>query len=251
MNTKEIDVDSFKEAYPLPDNDLLERLRKIKALADEAQDDHECQTAMLMFQRLLTKNGLDVVEIDVPTPADEPPAEVDVHSGQRIDTWMHYLHCVIANHFGCVPVTQKCGRGSRLVMQTLLFIGHSRDTTIAAQAFTTALAAADRLYSRHQLRAMEDAALSFGFGMRAPDKPNRGRYMLGFADGLQAAYRQQEAESTFDIILTTPADVLAAVAGFANRKFNIRACKQDGNTEAGYGDGFNVGRGDRLTNMEG
>lgn len=234
----------------MPDQDLLEKLRKIKALADEAQDDHECQTAMLMFQRLLTKNGLCAAQVQVEAQPEETPDTVDLVQVRRVDTWLKYLYCVLAKHFRCVAVEHHTVNAQWEKVRTLQFIGLPRDVTIAAQAFQTALAAAGRLYERHELRALEDEALAYDTGLPAPDKPNRGRYMMGFAMGLHAAYRRQEAESTFAITLTTPADVLAAVAGFRDGKAaDPRKVKRDGNTGVGYADGFNVGRGDRLAGV--
>ncbi len=234
----------------MADAELLERLRKIKALADDAQDDHECQTAMLMFQRLLEKNGLDVAEVDAAAPESERPEETDVFAGVRIEKWRHCLHVEIASHFRCIPVTMRKWRSGQPDMQTLQFIGHRRDAAIAKEAFQTALSASERLYSRHKLRMLEQEAL--GEWWSRGDTPNFSRYMLGFALGLEAAYKQQEAETTFDIILTTPPDVREFVDGMGlqKRTYNAHDAPQDGNTHAGYADGFNVGRGDRLPEQE-
>jgi hypothetical protein len=235
----------------MPDTELLEKLKKIKALADEAQDDHECQTAMMMFQRLLTKNGLDVAEVEaMPDTCAEKPEETDVYEGTRIEKWRHYLHMVIAQHFRCIPVTMTRYTGLRMEQhkQILQFIGHRRDVQIAAEAYATALAAGERLYSRHRLRVLEAEAFGDVVTLRSlGGTPNYSRYMLGFGLGMEAAYKRQEAEATFDIILTTPSDVLEHVKGFRKRTFNAKAAPQDGNTSAGYADGFNVGYGDRLT----
>lgn len=230
----------------MPNQDLLEKLRKIKALADEAKDDHECQTAMLMFQRLLTKNGLDTAEVQINGDPEETPEEIDLHSAARIENWMHYLHSAVAKHFRCVPVCTALRRNGKLIRRTLQFLGHKRDATIAAEAFQTALAAAGRLYRRHELAMLEDAALSYDRCAGNQLKPSRSHYMIGFAAGLQDAYRRQEADSTFGIIITIPADVLAAADDYKGIRLHTSAAKRDGNTSAGYTDGFNVGRGDRL-----
>ena len=234
----------------MADMELLEKLRKIKALAEDAKDDHECQTAMLMFQRLLAKNGLDAAEVPVESEPEGKPEEIDLHSAARIENWLRYLHSVVASHFRCVPVGARQRRGGKTVTQTLQFIGHKRDVTIAAEAFNTALAAAGKLYRRHELAMLEDTALAYGFDDAKQLKPNRSRYMMGFAMGLQAAYRRQEAENTLGIILTVPADVLAATDGLKHRRLHANVPRQDGNASAGYADGVSVGSGNRLPDAQ-
>lgn len=230
----------------MADMDLLEKLRKIKALADDAKDDHECQTALLMFQRLLAKNGLDAAEVQMEGEPDETPEEIDLHSAARIESWLHYLHSAVAKHFRCVPVCTLLRRDGKTARQTLQFVGHRRDAAIAKEAFQTALAAAGRLYRRHELATLERDAMLYALGGVKPLKPSRSRYMMGFAMGLQSAYCQQEAKSTFDIILTVPADVQAAVAGYKNKSLRASVSKRDGNASAGYADGFSVGSGNCL-----
>lgn len=230
------------------DAELFEKLRKIKALADDAKDDHECETAMLMFQRLMEKNGLDASAIEV---EEERQAldEVDIYQGLRVENWLHYLHSTIAKHFRCVAVVSISPRVGTNA-KTLQFIGHARDAAIAKEAFSAACSAAEHLFSRYKLQMAIDEAMADSemmFFKRAMGKVNRSRYMLGFGFGLNAAYKRQEASSEFGIILTTLSDVLAAVEHMPTRATDVSAPRGDSNVIAGYSDGLNVGLGDRLT----
>lgn len=226
------------------DDKLLEKLRRIKALADDAKNDHECQTAMMMFQKLLAKHGLTASEVTFEEEREEVD-KISVHNGTRIETWLHYLHCIIAKHFRCVPVTKSAYRGSgKNRYQTLQFIGHSADVEIAAEAFKTAKLCADRMYARRVRVELENEAL--GYPSRKIDK---NKYFTGFGFGLETAYKKQEAETTFDIILATPADVLEAVSGFRQKSRSVDCVAGDASAEAGFVDSNNVGRGNALPLM--
>ncbi len=228
-------------------NALLEKLSKIKALADEALDTHECQTALLMYQQLLDKHGLNSADVEITAAMQaETIEEVAVYTGQRIAKWMRYLYTTVAKHHRCIAASCKVFRGSAVCRQTLQFIGHKQDAEIAAEAFKTALDAAFRLYNRYQLqKAASDTCLTLP-GHGQSEHSNRSRYMMGFAHGLEAAYRQQEAETTFDIIITVPADVREHVSGYGKHTIRNDVPITDSNVIAGYNDGFNIGRGDRL-----
>ncbi len=226
---------------------LLEKLSKIKTLADEAQDTHECQTALLMYQQLLNKHGLSSADVELTAAMQaETIEEVAVYTGRRIAKWMRYLYTTVAKHHRCVAAINKVLRGSTVYWQTLQFIGHKQDAEIAAEAFKTALDAAFRLYNRYLLQKAASSTCFALPGNGQSERNNRSRYMMGFAHGLEAAYRQQEAETTFDIIIMVPADVREHVSGYGKHTIRDDAPIADSNMVAGYNDGFNIGRGDRL-----
>lgn len=227
------------------DEVLLEKLRRVKAIADESKTDHECQTAMMMFQRLLAKHGLTTSEVTFEEKAEQIDT-ISIHSSARVEMWLRNLHCVIAKHFRCIPVSrgEYQGSGKNRIM-TLQFIGHSADAEIAAEAFKTAKLCAERMYARRVRVALENEALG------APArKIERNKYYIGFGFGLEAAYKQQEAEATFDLIITTPSDVLEAVSSFKNVKHHFNAQRGNESVESGFMDGNNVGRGNALPAMD-
>ena len=207
------------------------------------EDTHECQTALLMYQQLLEKHGLSTVDVELSAGLPmETIEQIAIYNGQRIPKWMSYLYATIAQHHRCIAARNKVARKCGGYQQTLQFIGHKHDAEIAAQVFSTALAAADRLYNRYRIKKAANKTLQY----TQRERGSYSRYMLGFVRGLEAAYQQQEAASTFDLIITVPDDVREHVRGYGKHITRSITPTADGNMIAGYNDGFNVGRGDRL-----
>ena len=218
------------------DDALFEKLRKLKALADEAQNESECQTALLMFQKLLKKNGLTAAAVEVREDAPDSLRRETTREGRRVETWVRRLNLVIARHFRCFSLYKR-EAGWTLIS----LYGHDDDVRIAASAFKAAYGAAIRLCDNYRLFCLENEAL------RIPcDKFDRNAYLIGFTEGLEAAYKRQEASGELGLMIVTPPDVVRAVAGFKRRNFT--ATVSDGDSlNAGYNDGFSVGQGNALT----
>lgn len=223
------------------DEALLEKLRRVKALADDSNSEHECQTALLMFQKLLKKHGLS--ERDVPieeTAAEEEIKTAKAYENTRIPLWVRHLYCMVAKHFCCVAInnTSRCWR---VTHQTLTFVGHESDASIAQAAFEAAYCAAQRMCDEEQANVNYIAKC---FGKRKDF--NRLDYLMGFVMGMNAAYSKQEAENETGLIITTPADVLLTVEGLPSETHRVRQPRSNEAVSAGYVDGNNVGRGDTL-----
>lgn len=219
------------------DEGLREKLRRIKALADDGKNEAECQTALLMFQKLLAKNGLSESEVvldDLPDEKEEV-IEQSIHNAPKIPQWLRILYISIAEHFRCVAVSQRAMGNT-----SLLFVGHEKDASIAAQAFYAAKSAAARLSADYELECLINEADN-----GIPNRFNRGSYLIGFARGVDAAYRRQEAENCTSLIIVTPPDVVEATKKLSTAKFRCDdPC--DDSALAGYYDGENVGRGNVL-----
>jgi hypothetical protein len=221
------------------DEVLREKLRKIKALADDGKNEAECQTALLMFQRLLAKNGLSEREValdDLPDEKEEV-TETSVFAGSKIPKWLRVLYITVAEHFRCAPVAERT-----MGFTSLLFIGHEKDAAIAAEAFFAAKSAAVRLSVDYEMECLINEAEK-----GIPYSFDRNNYLFGFAKGVDAAYRRQEAENCTGLIIVKPADVIEATRKYSTKAFRYGE-SNDHSTLAGFRDGESVGRGNALQN---
>ena len=68
---------------------LLDKLRKVKALADDAKDEAEGTAALLAFQRLLSKNGLSEQEVQIELDGEDEDEVNRVESLSRahLESW--------------------------------------------------------------------------------------------------------------------------------------------------------------------
>lgn len=219
------------------DEGLREKLRRIKALADDGKNEAECQTALLMFQKLLAKNRLSESEVILDDPPDETEEVIEqsIHSAPRIPQWLRILYISIAEHFRCIAVSKRVMGNT-----SLLFVGHEKDASIAAQAFYAAKCAAARLCADYELECLINEVDN-----GIPNRFNRESYLIGFSRGVDAAYRRQEEGNCTSLIIVTPPDVVEATKRLSKVKHNFSdPC--DDSALSGYYDGENVGRGNVL-----
>lgn len=226
-------------------NELFEKLRKLKALAEDAANTNEAEAALLAFQRLLAKNGLS--EADVALSDEKQTSEkVDesvVHSGKRVPQWIDMIHTTIAGHFRCVGILH---RDKLHGITHLQFFGHTTDVLIASQAFQSAIAAAHRLCAEQELKAIEDSVLD-----GCDDDFNKNNYLIGFAMGLDRAYHHAKAnDKSLALIIQTPEDVIAAAneltGGRTQKARPLNPLIFGASFCIGFDDGEAVGSGDRL-----
>lgn len=211
------------------DDALREKLRKLQNLAAESPNEHECQAALLAFQKLLKKNDMTVADVALDEADVETVETDDVYVGKRFEKWLVALHGVIGKHFRCLSLVSK-NRITR--WKTLQFLGHSDDVTIAASAFESAYSAALRLYNEHRL-----------------DNPhrtvNRCQYLTGFVFGLKRAYMEQEASGELGLMIVIPPDVQEAANGYKRAPAKLdRLYSRD--ESAGFSDGMTFGKGNAL-----
>lgn len=210
------------------DDKLLEKLRKIKALADEASDTAECHAALLMYQKLLAQNGLDEAEVVFDTEEDETIEELETFEAGRLCEYIRVLHACCAKHFRCMSAHQKTAKGRRL-----FFVGHAKDALLAKHAFLTALEAGRRLADK---RKTENKDYRF----------NKNQYLLAFAIGFNEALERHEAENELSLVVTTPADVVEYCAGFRKARPFRNSLHAAREAMLGHADGNNVGRGNII-----
>lgn len=210
------------------DEKLLAKLRKIKALADEASDTEECHTALLMYQKLLAENDLAEAEVAIDAAEGEEVEELETFEAGRICGYVRLLHAFCAQHFRCISGLRRTETG-----HCLFFVGHARDTIIAKSAFITALEAGKRLAD---IRKREHTDYRF----------NKNQYLLAFAYGFNEALERHEADNELSLAIVTPADVRAHCAGYRKARpieGDIYAARE---ALLGHADGKSVGKGNAI-----
>lgn len=219
------------------DDTILEKIRKVKRLADEASNENEGIAAALAFQRLLAQHHL--TEAEVLDIKEEPQIEQqNVFSDTRAMQWERTLYVVIGEHFRCKCLTERYTNATT----RFSYIGHADDVAVAAETFRTMYRVAARLADDY----MDGLGRTRPYGKRKD--VTRREYLDGFARGLHAAFKRHEAENNLSIIISTPQDVLDYVADLGAKERSF-APKEKTTTAAyrhGWQDGDNVGRGNII-----
>jgi hypothetical protein len=167
---------------------VMSKIRKALALANDSANDHECETALLMAQRLMVKHGIELSEVE--SIAEEESKEVveqNITDRGRTPYWKKALATVIADNFRCYNFNRVGGGKSRIV-----FLGVKQDVELAKELFDFAVNVLETSVKRYlkQLRK-ERGELDNPTGIRND-------YIIGFIHGL----RQKLADQVEELCLT-------------------------------------------------
>lgn len=217
---------------------LLEKLRKVKALADDAKDEAEGTAALLAFQRLLSKNGLSEqeVQIELDGEDDADVNRVESLSRAKLESWQVSIHAAMAEHFRCKSmITNSYASGRRV--QILKYVGMVTDPLLATEAFKSAIAVVSAMWKKKKKEYM---------GRYYNETAARNSYMIGFRHGMVTAFKEQEAKKELGLILVRDKRVDESMADL--KKVRNRRVTVDGSglREAGFTDGNNFGKGNAL-----
>lgn len=206
---------------------VIEKIKKLLAMAADNSTEHEAQTALLMAQKLMAKYNVNVEMTD----AKETVAYAKEECVHRYDAaYRKPLAKVIADNFRC----EYYLRGSQIV-----FFGRDFDARVAKEAFEYAYEFAMREGNKLENKA---------YAERGTAKGVHSSYTAGFIAGLKSAL---EAQCTA-LMVVTPQDVkdefanMSANWGKARGGFRLNSNIDAEAWRQGHHDGQTVMNGRRV-----
>jgi hypothetical protein len=189
-----------------PREKILDKVRKVKRLAEAAGTDGEAQAALLQMQKLMAKYSIVedelIVEDDV---LDEQVNDlIAEESGVRTE-WKLRLARIICRNFRCDWYMSRGWTGeytrdfrAKTSMQ-LKFIGMDSDVKLAVETYQMTLTVIKRLSRRYLEERRKQDGL-FGYGPGDPVGISKGQqvkasYITGFLYGLDEAFKVQVQQS--------------------------------------------------------
>ena len=179
---------------------LVTRIQKLLALASSNPSAAEAEAALLQARKLMAEH--DVTEDDVVEKQDKVEAQTLIESGRMNDLKVAVLSA-IANAHRCTLLRSRGPLGTKIKI-----VGFERDRAVVAAlndwAWRSVSAEADRFVKKQR-----EAAKVRGFEMSRSDLLTvRRSFVLGFANGLSSAYKQQvKANPQWALVLSTPVEV--------------------------------------------
>lgn len=162
---------------------IMAKIRKALALANDGANDQECETAMLMAQRLMAKHGVDMSEVEQEQEETKEISDEAITERGRTPYWKKSLAMVIAENFRCYSYTRTGFGKSRL-----FFLGVKEDVELAKELFEFAVNVLERSVRNYLRKQREERGDSYeGSGLRND-------YILGFIDGLKEKFAEQVEE---------------------------------------------------------
>lgn len=176
---------------------IIDRIRKLMALAEGTTHSEEAQSALAMAQKLAAQHHISISSISVEVEEDEV-VHGEVYATRYRDTFSQGLAAVISANFRCIPYWQRHEIPSglrRRFVYSLIVIGKESDAEIARTVFLSAQKAA---------RNLVDSYMAIHGG----GKTARNSYLLGWVKGLQAKFdAEKNANNSLALALIIPNSV--------------------------------------------
>lgn len=167
---------------------VLERVRKLRAVAERTTNQNEAETALLLAQRLMVEHDLDERSIETADHGDVGVSDLDGDAcAHRAAAWRNALACVVAENFRCVYYI-GWGKGQASSLRIIRFVGRTADVRLAVEVYRQALLAATRLAGLHV------AARKRPRVKRSTLLLWRKSFLFGFSAGLGQRFAQQREE---------------------------------------------------------
>lgn len=176
---------------------IVDRVRRLLALAGNNPSAEEAQSAMLHAQRLMVQHAIS--EADLEDSEDQEVVDVPVDFGVlRRNRFHSMLLDIVCRNFRCVACSSILGNG--------IVMGLPADAAAASAVYQMAKAS---LTSSRQAYLKKRRRLEPNMTpRRAADLRNQ--WSFGFCRGLKAAFEDQVESCGYAMVLVTPALVVKA-----------------------------------------
>lgn len=177
---------------------IEEKIRHLLALA-ESPNEHEARSALLKARRLMAKYKIMERDLDDTGAQDVKRLVTDVTYSARRDPWTYSLAWVIAENHCCKAYQLHVYKKQTF---TIGFVGFETDAGICRDLFLYAM---DSVRSITKKLKKEDVKKADGYG-------------FGFVMGLKDAYKKQEKEENWALVLVTPKEVTESMSDMKAKK---------------------------------
>ena len=200
----------------MADTKILEKIKKLFELSKNNPSEEEAKSAALKAQELLVEHGLTMAEVD----------DTDITKNEQIEEvridlepkkWKYTLARIISDNFKVKHF--YCGK------DTLIFYGHSTDTTVASETYKYLFKVGNTLGNK----LAREARQKYGWADNVYNS-----CVIGFCQGIREAL----AEQSKALMVITPADVEEA---YADRSKGFKTMVANA-PKAYNGDAFRRGR---------
>ena len=156
---------------------IIDKIRKLMALAGNNPEEHEAIAAALKAQKLMAEHGIQLA--DVEDDSSESPEIIEARydftsGGHSMSKWKWKLASIVAENFRCkIYVIDR---------KAIVFYGLESDAKIAQEVFVNLYKIGNRLANRLYYRYKKEGRSTKGI---------MNDYLIGFTDGVGNALGKQ------------------------------------------------------------
>lgn len=188
---------------------IIKKIKGLLAIADDAKNDEESQSAFLLAQKLMIKHDIQQIEIENSTEKQEIIKGQAV-SHKKLFWWEKRLAGIISKNFKVkFYYHNKILDGEKRTKTSIIFFGFNNDVKLAKEMYVLAYDAICKYSEKYVKNYYKEV-----FAIRTKAKTNelKNSYMLGFLNGLKRKFELQikEMEQEFGLMIITPKEVSRA-----------------------------------------
>lgn len=211
------------------DNQIIDKITKLLARAENNPFAGEAQACMLKAQQLMIEHNLTVADVSENTSQAEV-SELDFTEYARTIWWKKDLVNIIAKNFRCKCFLRNDHHTRR---SKIVVLGLKEDVEIAMRIFDFAVEAIISCSSQYLKEAKKQGLSTKGL---------KNTYIFGFLSGLKAQFAEQVNQNDWGLILVEDPLVTQAYNELKLRKGragSVQTSKHEEARQRGYQDGKN------------
>lgn len=210
---------------------ILRKVRKALALANNNPSEQEAQSAMLMAQRVLAEHGLSIQDVEEPEDKQDKNV-VHEHATEygRTIWWKKHLSATVAENFRCFSYIN-----TRRGASQIRFVGLDSDVSLAIEIFKFACEAIQYHLSKYRQDIKESGYWKKEITYMVND------YLRGYLHGLDQKFKEQVAKNNWGLVLVKDALVVQERESMNMKKGKPTGASFGGNHGA-YERGFTDGK---------
>src|SRR3972149_1093942 len=168
--------------------ELISKIQKVLALANNNPSAEEGQTAMLLAQKLMMENNITISDISIGEIKTKEVVDQAVEESKMSSWWHQNLAVIIAENFKC---TTYISRSHRVGITSIKFVGLKNDVEMARQVYLYAV----ETVSYNSIKYVSSNKT------RISTRGMKNQYILGFLSGLRAKFAEQVKNNNWGLIL--------------------------------------------------
>lgn len=211
--------------------DIIRKIKKCLALANDGKSSDESDTAMLLAQKLMAKNNISMQDVEY--QKENHTKNVVEGSGTeytKLQWWMKSLANTIGENFRCYSFIRNWEGKTKII-----FLGLETDVAICKVVYE---------YAVDSIKFFSDMYIKMRGvgGKRGTTIAIKNDYIAGYLLGLKDKFKQQIEKEGWGLVLVKDALVVRELEKLNISKGKPLKRKTNGDTEArekGYNDGKN------------
>jgi ribosomal protein S17E len=201
---------------------ILDKITKILAKTNNNNSSEECDTALLLAQRLMVENGISMEELNLRNATPDEIIESSATETAKPPWWQGHLASIIAKNFRCKVFTRVELLGVRKRIKKLTFLGYPSDVKTATSILLHARELVSTLSSQYIKKIQREYKDNKGVTIHANKlTAEKNAYISGYLTGLTEKFKKQVEDNNWGLVVVTPKDV--------EEKFNAMSLKHTRN----------------------